>query len=443
MGFHALHPDVAMNFQMNRFWHWAGEARMLDELRDAAPRIRSYDDWMRELLALSDRALSEGRALAAAYYARAAEFFMAPDDPRRQPARARFLELVAREYGVAASERHAVPYEGRTLPAYRFTPRDVRGRLVAFGGFDGYIEERLPMLRAFEAEGLDVVAFEGPGQGSVLEEGLPMTIEWGRPVRAVLDHFGLDDVTLVGFSLGGCLVMHGAAGEPRVRRVVANDVLTDFVEVAARQANPAAGRFMRWAHVVPAAGLNLGVALARRRNRVVDWGIRHGMRVFGARNPAEYLRRMRAFRTAEISARVTQDVLLLAGVADHFVPFRQLGDQLVTLTNARSVTAHAFTEPSEAKHHCGIGDLGSVIRVIVEWLRATGGLRSPARLGRSGVEADWPGDAARAQAVRDALGDGHADRVVAHEHARAAGGDATIDEQRLAGDEARVVARQK
>jgi alpha-beta hydrolase superfamily lysophospholipase len=381
IGFHALHPDPAMNFQMNRFWHWAGEPQMLEEFREVGRRIRSYDDWTRELLALGDRALSEGRALAAAYHSRAAEFFMAPDDARRKPARARFLELVLHEYRVPASVRHAVPYEGRTLPAYRFTPDDVRGRIVAFGGFDGYIEERLPMLRTLEAAGLEVVAFEGPGQGSVLEEGLPMTLEWKRPVRAVLDHFGLDDVTLVGFSLGGCLVMHGAAGEPRVRRVVANDVLTDFAEVAARQVNPVARRFMRWANFVPTSMLNLGITLARRRNRVVDWGIRQGMRVFGARSPAEYLRRMQTFRTAEVSSRVTQDVLLLAGVADHFVPFSQLGDQLVSLTNARSVTAHAFTGASDAKHHCGIGDLGSVIRVIIEWLDATGG-RAPRPSGR-------------------------------------------------------------
>ena len=94
---------------------------------------------------------------------------------------------------------------------------------------------------------------------------------------------------------------------------------------------------------------------------------------------------MRTFRTAEVSARVTQDVLLLAGVADHFVPFSQLGDQLVALTNARSVTAHAFTEPSNAKHHCGIGDLGSVMprdhRVARRHRRAraeTFGLATPA-----------------------------------------------------------------
>jgi len=35
---------------------------------------------------------------------------------------------------------------------------------------------------------------------------MPLTADWHRPVAAVLDYFGLDDVTLLGFSLGGCLV---------------------------------------------------------------------------------------------------------------------------------------------------------------------------------------------------------------------------------------------
>ena len=36
---------------------------------------------------------------------------------------------------------------------------------------------------------------------------MPLTADWHRPVAAVLDYFGLDDVTLLGFSLGGCLIM--------------------------------------------------------------------------------------------------------------------------------------------------------------------------------------------------------------------------------------------
>lgn len=37
-----------------------------------------------------------------------------------------------------------------------------------------------------------------------------MTPQWHKPVAAVLDYFDLDDVTLLGFSLGGCLVMRAA-----------------------------------------------------------------------------------------------------------------------------------------------------------------------------------------------------------------------------------------
>jgi alpha-beta hydrolase superfamily lysophospholipase len=67
------------------------------------------------------------------------------------------------------------------------------------------------MLLALRDAGLDVVAFDGPGQGAAFDAGLPMTAEWHKPVGAVLDHFGVDDVTLMGFSLGGCLVMRAAA----------------------------------------------------------------------------------------------------------------------------------------------------------------------------------------------------------------------------------------
>src|ERR1700678_1027149 len=66
-----------------------------------------------------------------------------------------------------------------------------------------------------------------------------MTPDWHGPVSAVLDAFGLYDVTLVGISLGGCLVMHAAASEPRVRRVVAWDTLTDFYTCMTRTLPPA------------------------------------------------------------------------------------------------------------------------------------------------------------------------------------------------------------
>ena len=151
IGYYDLHPDVALNFQLNRFWNWVGEAKMLEEMRSVAPRIKSYADWTRELLGLADSALSQGRPLPAAYFTRMAEFFMWADDPRRGPARQRFLEIVLGEHQIHKSAQHSIPYEGGRLSAYRFTPDSPRGQLVIFGGFDSYIEEWFPILFALQA----------------------------------------------------------------------------------------------------------------------------------------------------------------------------------------------------------------------------------------------------------------------------------------------------
>ncbi len=182
-----------------------------------------------KFLALGDRLLRQGRKLDAAYAYRAAEFFLRSSDKRKALVRQRDRELVRQMYRIGPEHIAAVPYAGKTLPAYRFgTPN--KGTVVLFGGFDSYLEEWLPMLLTFQRAGYQAIGFEGPGQGGALEDsGLPMTLDWHRPVGAVLDHFGLDHVTLLGISLGGCLVMRAAAREPRVARVIANDILTDFL----------------------------------------------------------------------------------------------------------------------------------------------------------------------------------------------------------------------
>ncbi|MGD0699042.1 MAG: hypothetical protein ABSA02_04070 [Trebonia sp.] len=105
VGYYPLHPNVSLNFQLNRFYGWANDGQMLDELRQVAPRISSYDDWTREMLELSDK------ALAAAYYSRGAQFFLNPSDPRYKPAFQRFLDKVLAGNGVTADEHHMVPYQ--------------------------------------------------------------------------------------------------------------------------------------------------------------------------------------------------------------------------------------------------------------------------------------------------------------------------------------------
>ena len=61
VGYHHIHPDVSLNYQMNRFSN--GSPDMFAEMRAVAPRIRDYADDIREFLQLSEHALRAGETL--------------------------------------------------------------------------------------------------------------------------------------------------------------------------------------------------------------------------------------------------------------------------------------------------------------------------------------------------------------------------------------------
>ena len=374
IGHYRLHPNVSMNFQMNRWFSWVGEKDMVDEMRSVAPRIASYADWKREFLALAENASRQGHVLRAGCYYRSAEFFMSPDDADREIAREKFLSAIREVYGLDEVEHHAIPYaddqmEG-FLPAYRFTPAQSKGTIVFFGGSDSYNEELMPAFFYLRDAGYDIVAFEGPGQGGALNEaGLPMIPEWHEPVKAVLDHFELNGVTLVGLSMGGCLVFRAAAFEPRVERVVAYDILTDFLDVNLRQVNPLLRGLLKvLLNLHASAIVNVMAELVAKKSPVAEWGIQEGMHVTGTPSPYEFFQKIKQFHTVDVSPLIKQDVLLLAGNEDHYVPIEQLYQQIKMLSNARSITARLFTRSESAENHCQVGNYGLAMRTIVNWL---------------------------------------------------------------------------
>ena len=374
IGYHSLHPDVSMNFQMNRWFNWVGDPEMLEEMRTAAPRIGNYADWKREFVALAERASQQGHVLRAGIYWRSAEFFMRPDDPDRKGARDKFLLAVQSVYGSDLGERYAVPYvDGQIkgwLPAYRLIPAQSKGTIVLFVGFDSYMEELTSAFVYFREAGYEVIAFEGPGQGGALNDAaLHMTPEWHKPVKAVLDHFKLERVALAGLSIGGCLVIRAAAFEPRVERVIAFDIFPDALDVNLRQVNWLLRGLLRLLLGIGAAAvINAMAKRIAKTSPVADWGIKQGMHVTGTTSPYGYLGRISEFNTADASKLIKQDVLLLAGSEDHYVPIGHLYSQIDMLKNAHSITARVFTKSESAENHCQVGNFGLALRTIVSWL---------------------------------------------------------------------------
>lgn len=97
IGHHAFQPDVRINFQLNRFCD--GSPTFVTELTEVAPRTTDYADYTSELLALSQVAHAAGRALAGGLCQRSAEFYMLPDDPRKDGARLALIESICASSG--------------------------------------------------------------------------------------------------------------------------------------------------------------------------------------------------------------------------------------------------------------------------------------------------------------------------------------------------------
>jgi pimeloyl-ACP methyl ester carboxylesterase len=368
-----LHPDFGINFQMNRCYNFSNDDEMLSEMKEVSPFIHNYGEFITEFLKLYEKSLQSGHKLRAAHYLRTAEFYMTLDNPRKQEYRKKFISLMREYFQIGDNLHYLVPYEDGMLSAYRFTHENPKGVFVVFGGFDSYVEEMFKTILAMKESGFDVVFFDGPGQGATLEDyHIPMTHEWEKPVKAVLDFFTLESVTLIGVSLGGYLVMRAAAYDKRVKRVVADDICTDFFETLLRQFPAKSRKFVTSLithnNKVNAALFNSLIRKLSKKSLMLEWGVAQGMHVMGTKTPYEFLHKCTAFNTSEVSSLVEQDVLLMGGQEDHYILLHQFFDQGRMLTNVRSLSSRLFTRRETAQNHCQLGNVGLSVKVIVNWV---------------------------------------------------------------------------
>ncbi|MFX1376325.1 MAG: alpha/beta hydrolase family protein [Promethearchaeota archaeon] len=309
--------------------------------------------------------------LNSAAYHRAAEFFVSPHDPDKQVLYDKFIELIYKVYDDLPEIKVKIPYENSYLPGYHFKNEERKGTVVIFGGYDSFIEEFYKFHSYIRDAGYEVIVFEGPGQGAALKKNnLVMTHEWEKPVKAVLDHFNLKDITLIGVSLGGYLSLRAAAFEPRISKVVAFGVIYDFFQVLLRAGGPQAHELTE--SLLENNQVDLFNKIIRRimkTDLLVNWGVNHGMYVFGVNSPFEYMQKARLFSTTEISEKITQDVLLLTGSKDHFIPLEMFYKQIEALKNVRSLTARMFTEKEHAASHCQMDNLKLALDVILNWIK--------------------------------------------------------------------------
>jgi pimeloyl-ACP methyl ester carboxylesterase len=368
VGYHRFHKDQLFNFQLNRPYS-LGYAR-IEDLERAGKRIGTFADWKAEMLRLAGEALSEDRLVNAAFYYRAAEFYTFPDDPDKEPLYDRFSELFYRAFEDQGIERIQVPYRGSHLPGIAAGPKGTpKGHIILHGGYDSFIEEFYSLMLHFAASGFRVIGFDGPGQGAARRKGgLLFDFHWERPAGAVLDHYGLEEVTLIGLSMGGYFALRTAAFEPRVKRVIASGHAFDYLRVAPAPAAWLLGFFRDHLREFT----NKLSKWKIKKGGMEAWNISHMMYVLGVDEPMAALDF--AFQLNEENLHsdlVKQDVLILTSKDDHFIPFRLHDKQRRLLTSAKSVTDRVFTVEDHAQNHCQIGNIGLALQVMEEWIQKT------------------------------------------------------------------------
>ena len=114
VGYHKFHQDQSFNFQLNR-WYSLGIARM-EDLKEAGENIKAAEDWKNVFVQLADNAAANNRLLNAAYYYRAAEFYLTDDDPDKIPIYQKFIKYFEKAFENSGYKLAEAPYGSSSIP---------------------------------------------------------------------------------------------------------------------------------------------------------------------------------------------------------------------------------------------------------------------------------------------------------------------------------------
>jgi len=377
-GTYKFNDDANFNFQLNRVVFWDGGSA--DDIQKIGGKIKTSEDWVREMKSLASVAEKEGRTENQIGYERMAEFFMYDENPQKrvqyEKAASLFYDFYAEYFSSGRVKVENVPYGEGELPVMVAKSADnnggsSHGTILLHGGNDSYFEEFFFPMLYLASRGFDVHLFEGPGQGGVLRvQNIKFTHEWEKPVGTVLDFFKLNDVAIIGASLGGYLAPRAAAFDKRIKYVIAWSIFPDFFHVILSDHPGNVSAFIEKLLSSPFKGIMNGFyKKMMKKNELVRWNLLHGMYAYDAQTPMQYIDRIRKFTLHGIADKITQDVLVLGAREDHFINPRLFHEEFDLLKNARSLTLRLFSSEDDAGAHCNAGNTKLALDAMAEWIK--------------------------------------------------------------------------
>ncbi|WP_026883909.1 alpha/beta fold hydrolase [Clostridium akagii] len=355
------------NFQINRFLGKFNDLQVQNDIESVLPTLTDTNTWYKVWRKLGEKSEAKGQfELASAYY-QAGDFYLKESDLNKPYMYNKYRENFYKYYNELPIEHFQVPYENSFMPAMRIKYKDSCKTLIVHGGYDSYIEELIPVMSFLKDLGYDIILFEGPGQGGALRNGLKFIYNWEKPVSAILDYFDLKEVGILGASWGGYLCMRAAAFEKRIKEVICFDIFYCGMD--------AIGGSKKFSDTIEKLIANNerdkinSLILSNMKDNIdLNWKFCKGMDNTGTENPYDFIKAIQLHTMAGIEKFIDQDLLLLAGEEDQYVPIELMDLLENNLVNAKSITKKIFTKETGGEQHCQAGRMDLAFAEIKKFL---------------------------------------------------------------------------
>ncbi|MDD2993321.1 MAG: alpha/beta hydrolase [Pygmaiobacter sp.] len=375
MAYEYINPIPQFNFQINRVLTYGNLACNRQEVIDAAAPVRNFREWNTAWLSIAEKAEKEQRWLHAAYYYRMVEFFLKSDSPQKAQVYKKCIENFYKGFDKAlhlSYNRWQIPFAQGNLACIEIPVPKAKGTVLICGGYDSFIEEFVLQVSTLASRGYRIILFDGPGQGACLREKMYFRYDFEKPTTAVIDFFKLNRCAMIGISWGGYFALRSAAFEKRIVAAVAYDVMDNGLEVMTNVFPAPICQLLRFAYRHQKENIvNFVANRIRKKSVLADWALTQGMYITGTNTPYAFYQNLSKHSLEPITAQLTQDVLLLAGEKDHYIPTNQFYRLRESIHCAKSRTSYMFTKAQGGEQHCQIGNHMIAIHTILDWLDGT------------------------------------------------------------------------
>lgn len=367
--FYKFLENEQFNFQINRIVTYGEENASVEEIKTITPYIKDMESWTENWIKLAEQAKSEGRFSQATYYYRMAEFYMIDDTPEKMKCYRNFRECFEKANEGKKIQRFEIPFEGSFLPAIKIDAENSKGTILVHGGYDSFMEEFYPVVKNCINFGYSLIMFEGPGQGQARKNGLTFRYDWEVPTTSVIDYFNLHDVNLMGISWGGYLAPRAAAFDKRIKNVICYDIFYSGLDMMLNRLSKEDGdKLLMLLKTKQKLIVNKIIEGKMKESIDLDWKIKHGMYITGTKTPYDFLQSIEKHNLSSFIKRITQNILLLAGENDQYVPVKRMDQIKKELVNAQSVTSRVYTQEEGGEQHCQVGNLPLVTEELYKFL---------------------------------------------------------------------------